>query len=266
MGMLRDDSYDRARLLDAAARARRRGRVQEAITHYQRVLAVEPRNPELLRRVAPLLAQADEPDRAWTAYRAAAEEFKHAGFADKAVGVYREAASQMPRTAVAWLSIAELEAARGRLVDAKLALLTGRAQYRKREDVCVAADLLRRALALDPSDFDARLDLAHCERRAGEVERALESLAAALVLRPDRGSVIRWRELRVQPSGARFWAWLRALASSPPALHSHPHLSRANSAPERRRVILAAKPATVQRAPSPTFGESHWPAVQPSTL
>ncbi len=257
MALLRDDSYDRARLLDAAARARRRGRYHEAITHYERVLAAEPSNPELLRRIAPLFAQVEEPDRAWQAYRGAADEFARAGYADKAIGVYREAASQMPRTAVAWLSIADLERARGRIVDAKLALLTGRAQYTQRADVCVAADLLRRALAIDPSDFDARLDLARCETRAGETERALESLAAALALRPDCARRIRWQELRTQPSVERAWAWLRVIVRAKPAANAtHMRLERANSAPERRGVVMALRPESVKRAPSPAMGEN----------
>lgn len=265
MGLLRNDSYDRSRLLDAAARARRRGRSREAIQCYERVLAAEPKNPELLRRIAPLFAQVAEPDRAWQAYRAAADEFARAGYADKAIGVYREAAATMPRTAVAWLSIAELERARGRIVDAKLALLSGRAHYKTRADVCVAADLLRRALAIDPSDFDARLDLARCEARAGETQSALESLAAALVLRPDRLRRIRWEELRAQPSGARAWAWLRAAVSPTPAPNApHVRLARANSAPARRGVVLALKPDSGQRTPSPALGVSHWRAAHAS--
>lgn len=243
MALLRDDSYDRAKLLDAAARARRRNRFHEAITCYERVLRAEPRNPELLRRIAPLFAQVEEPDRAWQAYRGAADEFARTGFADKAIGVYREAAAQMPRTAVAWLAIAELERGRGRIVDAKLALLTGRGHYRQRGDACVAADLLRRALALDPCDFDARLDLARCEARAGERSLALESLTAALAARPDRARRIRWEELRVDPGAERAWAWLSALLRPPPPAPNAPHvrLARANSAPARRGVVLALK-------------------------
>jgi tetratricopeptide (TPR) repeat protein len=243
MALLREDSYDRAKLLDAAARARRRNRPHEAIKCYERVLRAEPHNPELLRRIAPLFAQVAEPDRAWQAYRAAADEFARHGFADKAIGVYRDAAQQMPRTAVAWLAISELERARGRIVDAKLALLTGRGHYRQRGDACVAADLLRRALALDPADFDARLDLARCEKRAGEIALALASLAQAHAARPDLVRRIRWEELRVAPSPARVWAWLRSLALQPPPSPNGPHvrLARANSAPARRGVVLALK-------------------------
>jgi tetratricopeptide (TPR) repeat protein len=263
MAMLRDSSYDRARELDAAAIARRRGRVQDAIAHYERVLRAEPKNPELLRRIAPLFAQANEHDRAWNSYRAAAQEFLGAGFADKAIGVYREAAQLMPRTAIAWLSIAELEQARGRIVDAKLALLIGRGHYRQREDVCVAADLLRRALAIDASDYDARLDLARCERRAGETQLALASLAEALTLRPDTVKRIRFEELRTERTRARLFAWLRALVTPPPPRAHHPQLARANSAPERRGVVLALRPATLKAAPSTSIGES-WRAAHAS--
>ena len=119
MSFFHDGAYDRAKLLDAAARARRRKRPHDAIACYERVLKAEPENPDLLRRIAPLFAQVDEPDRAWQAYRTAADEFARQGFADKAIGVYREAAAQMPRTATGKI---QHRALRARLLEATAAI------------------------------------------------------------------------------------------------------------------------------------------------
>ena len=54
------------------------------------------------------------------------------------------------------------------------------------------------------------------------------------------------RDTRVEPSAARVWAFLRALVRTPPPARHVPHvrLARANSAPARRGVVLALKPAT----------------------
>ena len=49
--------YDRVRLLEAAGRARTRGRRRKAAALYAEVLRVEPENDVLRRRIALLLAQ-----------------------------------------------------------------------------------------------------------------------------------------------------------------------------------------------------------------
>jgi tetratricopeptide (TPR) repeat protein len=268
MGLLRDDSYDRARLLDAAAMARRRGRVRQAIELYQRVLAVEPKNPELQRRIAPLFADAGEPGKAWTSYRLAADEFVAAGFVEKAIGVYREAAQRMPRAPEAWLAVAELEAARARGVDAKLALLAGRRNLRTRKHRPAAARLLRRALELDPADFDSRVDLARVEAKLGQRGLAIALLGEALLRAPLRAPRIRFEQFRIAPSGERAWRWLCALARRATGADVPAHLApaRANTAPARRGVVLTERATARGRSGSPPFGESHWPVAQPAPL
>ena len=52
----RRTTYDRARILEAAARARARGKRRRAIDLYRQVLFVEPRNGDLHAKLAPLLA------------------------------------------------------------------------------------------------------------------------------------------------------------------------------------------------------------------
>lgn len=263
MGLLRDDSYDRARLLDAAAMARRRGRVRQAIECYQKVLAVEPRNPELHRRIAPLWADLGENGKAWASYRLAADEFVAAGFADKAIGVYREAAERMPHSPDAWLALAELEAGRARAVDAKLALLAGRKNLRSRKLRPAAARLLRRALELDRDDFDARVDLARLEGKLGQRGAALALLTEALMLHPLRAPRIRWERLRIEPSAEGVWRWLYAIGRHATGADAPHHVvpKRANSAPARRNVVLTARATAPSRLGTPPFGESRWPVA-----
>jgi tetratricopeptide (TPR) repeat protein len=260
MGFFRDGTYDRARMLDAAAMARRRGRVRQAIGFYQRVLDVEPKNPELHRRIAPLLADAHEPDKAWHSYQLAAAEFLRAGYDEKAIGVYREATRRMPRLAQTWQALAELEAARSRCVDAKLALLEGRRHLRGRSHRRAAADLLRRALELDPSDFETRIALARLEVALGERARALTRLEEAMPWQPERACRIRFEQLRAAPDWRRTWCWLRAAASGLRSSASFGRIPGGEPIAPRRPVALAARPR--QHMTSPPFGESHWPVTK----
>jgi len=61
--------YGRLRILGDAARAQRKGRRKKAITLYRQVLEHEPENPDLHRKLAPLLARTRKPAEAWASYR-----------------------------------------------------------------------------------------------------------------------------------------------------------------------------------------------------
>lgn len=211
-------SYDRNQLLADAARARRRGRTRRAIALYREVLAVEPDNPELLRKVAPLFVRTRQPAEAWASYRRAAELLAERGFVERAIGIHGEAARRVPKQAEVWLGLARLESERGRTVDARDALLEGRRHFRRRRDQQVAVQLLREARRLDPAHLGAGLDLAGLFARMGRRDAALRLLEELAADHPHRRLRIRTRALRLAPGLETARAWLRALfGSRPPA-------------------------------------------------
>jgi len=216
MGLLRrEKSYDRARLLDRAARAARAprwrgpGPRRRAIGYYRQVLAVEPDNFDLHRKIAPLLAQTKQVDGAWSSYHRAAEALRERGFVDRAVGVYREAVRYLPRQVLAWKCLAELELERGRQPDASAALLAGRGQFRSRRTRQHAIVLLTAAHKLDPTDSGVTFDLASLLARTGARGRAVAILDALLVARPEGEAAIRARQFRIAPSAASAWRYVR---------------------------------------------------------
>ena len=150
MAMLGSRSYDRARLLQQAARALTRRRRGKALKLYSRVLEHEPENPDLQRRVAPLLADSGRVEDALASYRIAAGSLARKGFIDHAVGVYREAAQRLPRQRVVWEMLADLEIQRGKPADAHRALVEGARHLRGRHLRSDAVTLLLRARELEP--------------------------------------------------------------------------------------------------------------------
>lgn len=207
----RDKRYDRASIMAAAAKARQRRKHQKALDLYQEVLAKEPDNPDLHRKVAPLLVSTRKEKDAWAAYRRAAEGFERQGFVEQAIGVFREATGRLPRQVEVWSSLAELELKRSRPADAHKALLEGRRHFRSRKHRAEAIQLLTRARKLEPRHFETSFDLAGLLARAGgraRARRMLDELASWAQGRKLRR--VRARQFNLAPSPASGWRWMRA--------------------------------------------------------
>jgi tetratricopeptide (TPR) repeat protein len=215
MGWLhRKKTYDRTRLLNAATRARKKGKRQKAIELYRQVLQVEPDNPDLHRRVAALLAETNQGEEAWASYRRAAEGLERRGFSEQAVGVLREAATYLPREPAIWGALADHEMQRKRPVDAHKVLLEGRKHFRSRKDRSHAILLLLRARKLAPHDFATNFDLSGLLARAGALGRARSLLEEiATWARGHELRRVRARQLVLSPTPAALWRWLGAVFS-----------------------------------------------------
>jgi tetratricopeptide (TPR) repeat protein len=212
----RHKTYDRARILTQAERARRRGRAAKAVELYRRVLAVEPENADLHRKVAPLLVRRRQPEEAWRSYRFAAKTLAKRGFEAQATGLLREAAAQLPENREAWIALADLIRQQGRLVDAKAVLLAGRVHFRRRRHRRDAIELLARAESLDPDDLAVALDLARLLARCGNRARAIQILERLARLHPTRQRRIYFERFRVAPQLHALSDWLSALARRAP--------------------------------------------------
>ncbi|OGP17178.1 MAG: hypothetical protein A2054_00225 [Deltaproteobacteria bacterium GWA2_55_10] len=103
----RKESYDRESCLDSAAKAQAAGRVKKAIGHYKRVLEADPDDYYLVHaKIAPLLARMKKFDEAWESFRTAALRHLAAGFSQKALSLYSQAARFMPGNPDVWDAMA----------------------------------------------------------------------------------------------------------------------------------------------------------------
>ncbi len=211
MAFQRKRGYDRARLLARAASALRHGRRRRALALYESVLAQEPENGDLRRRVAPLLARSGRVEEALRSYRIAAEALSQRGFFEHAIGVYREAAQRLPRQREVWDALADLELRRQKPMDANRVLLKGARQLRGRARRSDAVLLLLRARKLDPRHVETGLALARALARVGARRRAVSLLAE--ISSWTRGRAlrrVRARQLLVAPGPVNAWRWLAA--------------------------------------------------------
>lgn len=203
--------FDRTRILDAANRARAKKKFRRAIALYRWVLAIEPRNAELHAKLAPLLAETNQPFDAWVSFRAVAKACSRLGQDDKALAVYCEAGRYLPREVEVWWSIARLQRKAGRDSEAIEVLIEGSRQFRPTWARPQAIYLLRRARELDPWNFDVVIELAR-HLAATEQRDEARILLANLASRTDAHRLRRVRaaQLRVTPNLRQLWLWLRA--------------------------------------------------------
>lgn len=205
----RKRSYDRTRLLDQAMRAAQKRRNKRAISLYRKILAVDPNDTQIHRKIAPLLARTRQPDDAWESYRRAAEHLSKQGFVDQAIGTYREAVTYLSRQHRLWLALADLEVKRGRPIDAVNALIDGSKRLRSRRTKEAAITLLQHARKIQPQAFDPNFELAGVLASIGARDRAkriLEEIAPRARGRQLRR--LRGRQFFLSPTPAAAWRWL----------------------------------------------------------
>lgn len=204
-------SYDRSRILEAARRAERRRAHTKAIALYERVREVEPKNTDVLRRLAVQRARAGQRAEATRDCLAVTERLAKRGFVDQAIGLCREIAARIPDEAALWHRLADLELERGRRPDAVGILVEGARRFprrRRRE----ALTLLRRAHETDRTHFEAGFALGCLMARCGAGGHALgvlESMAPHARTRRQRRR-LRGRLFRLSPGPATAWRWLVA--------------------------------------------------------
>jgi tetratricopeptide (TPR) repeat protein len=214
VGLFRRKARTRAETVAAADAARARGRVKRAVALYREALAAEPDDPTVNARIAPLLARVGDVEGGATAYRRAAEAHVRAGFVDRAAAVNAAASTTFPLDAGFRLEAARLNLLRGRRQDAVNGLVDGgRALHRARR-WDAATSLLRRALELEPLHVEGTLALAPVLAATGGAAEARALLGRIEGRARGRDLArVRWALLRLRPTPAALWRWLRAVVA-----------------------------------------------------
>jgi tetratricopeptide (TPR) repeat protein len=209
----RKKPFNRIEAMASADRHRAKGNRRRAITGYRKVLAVDPSDVTVHGKLAPLLAETGQMGEALASFHLAAHGHLQAGFVDRAIAVYVQAAAFFPLEVNLWEELGGLYQGRGRRMDAVNAYLNGgrklAASAGQRAD---AARLLGRALGLEPWHPAATLALAKVFAADGRRDEA-RTLLATLVTRI-RGKELRRARgalFRLSPTPKNAVLWVRAL-------------------------------------------------------
>jgi len=201
---------DRGEVLAAADQLRVKGKYAKAVAEYRKVLLLDPKDADVLAKIAPLLVKMKEREEALRDFRAAADAYIQRGFVDRAIALYVQATAAFPLEAQLWETLGRLHQERGRKAEGIKALMSGAARFKGKKGRPTALKLLRQALGYDATHIEATIALARLLKANGEGAAArtlLDELAPRI-----RGPAVKRihsARLRLFPGLGSLWRWMR---------------------------------------------------------
>lgn len=206
----RERSYNREKCLADAAKAQAGGRVKKAVSHYKRVLEADPDDYLVHAKVAPLLARMRNFEEAWMSFKIAGSRYLAAGFSQKAISTYLQAAKFMPRNPEVWETMAHVYVMQGKKAEALHTLFNGHRFFRKGPGRERAVSMLRKAFEIDPWNFEVTVELSKLLKKIDPVESMglLEGLSARV--KSSQLVKVRAAMFLLSPGFPTAWRWVKA--------------------------------------------------------
>jgi tetratricopeptide (TPR) repeat protein len=201
---------NKRKMLEAARKYAQKGAKERALKEYEQLLRLDPRDAKLRLEVGDAHRRWGQIDEAVAAYRRVAEQYTAEGFDARAVAVYKQIQALDPKGYAACEPLAELYQRMGLHSEAVAALQAAADGHARDGRKRHALDLLRRMVALDPTNTSNRIKVADLLRqeklleeaaaeyegacaeleRQGETEAAGRVIERLLELAPDRVDVL----------------------------------------------------------------------------
>jgi len=167
---------DRGDTLRNAEKLVRRGKLDQAIAEYVRVVADQPRDWNTGNTLGDLYLKAGQADKAIDQFIRIADGLSEDGFLPRAAALYKKVLKIKPDHEHAMLQAAEVAASQGVLVDARAYLNALVERRRGRGDERGAAQITIRLASLDPANITNRLAAARARVAVKDVEGAVNDL------------------------------------------------------------------------------------------
>ena len=164
---------ERAKFLENAEKSVKKGKFQEAIREYQKVLAVDPQDINVRNLVSDLYLRMNQKDRAIEEMYKIASHYEERGSYSQSMAVYKKINKLNPGNIESTMKLADLYYSQGFLSEAKAEYSKIAKGLMKSHRTKEAIFLYEKLLKLDKKDIQARLSLADLYKSEGDVEKAV---------------------------------------------------------------------------------------------
>lgn len=171
--------FNKAKAVRAAEKNLSQGKIQAAITEYRRIVEQDADDWTALNMLGDLYVRSGQPDDANSLFARVAEHYRSQGFALKAIAMYKKMLRLRPEDLTASVTLAELYAAQGLIVEARAQLLSIADTHTRANRTHDALNTLRRIADLDPHNPEVRLRVATAYARENFTSEATEAYAEA---------------------------------------------------------------------------------------
>jgi tetratricopeptide (TPR) repeat protein len=164
----------RDKILKEAEKLVQKGKVEQAINEYEKLLKDNPTDANTINRVGDLYGRIGQIDKAIELYERIAKHFTQDGFTTKAIAIFKKINRLAPQRLDIFDQLADLYIQQGLVIEAKSQYQILADWYVKNGDHERAIETHRKLVQLDPSNHMAHLRLADLLIQQGEADQALE--------------------------------------------------------------------------------------------
>jgi pilus assembly protein FimV len=178
--------FNKQKALSSAEKFVQQGKLQNAISEYEKVLKADPKDLTVSNTVGDLYARLGQNDKAIACFKSVGDAYASQGFTVKAIAMYKKLTKLKPGLESV-LRLAELYTQQGLFNDARAQYLQVAEEFLKSGDLEQAVRIFQKTLEMDPENTAMRMRLAEAYIRLGKKNEAMQIFASAADTLRSRG-------------------------------------------------------------------------------
>jgi tetratricopeptide (TPR) repeat protein len=170
--------FNKQKVLSAAEKFVQQGKLQNAISEYEKIIKSDPKDLTVMNTVGDLYSRLGESDRAIECFKSVGDAYAQQGFTVKAIAMYKKLSKLRP-TLEGALRLAELYTQQGLFNDARAQYLQVAEEFLRGGELEQAVRIFQKTLEMDPENVNMRTRLAEVYLRLGKKAEAWDIFATA---------------------------------------------------------------------------------------
>src|ERR1700741_5316363 len=170
--------FNKQKVLANAEKYVQQGKLQNAISEYEKVLKNDPKDLTVTNTIGDLYSRIGESDKATDCFKTVGDAYASQGFTVKAIAMYKKISKLKP-SLESLLKLAELYTQQGLFNDARAQYLQVAEEFLKGGELENAVRIFQKILEMDPENAPMRVRLAEVYVRLGKKTEAWQIFSAA---------------------------------------------------------------------------------------
>ena len=170
--------FNKQKVLSSAEKFVQQGKLQNAISEYEKILKADPKDLTVMNTVGDLYSRLGETDKAAGCFKSVGDAYASQGFTVKAIAMYKKL-SKLKSSMECVLRLAELYTQQGLFNDARAQYLQVAEEFLRTGQLDQAVRIFEKTLEMDPDNVAMRTKLAEVYVRLGKKPEAWQILTAA---------------------------------------------------------------------------------------
>ncbi len=170
--------FNKQKVLNSAEKFVQQGKLQNAITEYEKILKADPKDLTVQNTVGDLYSRLGESEKAVECFKSVGDAYAAQGFTVKAIAMYKKL-SKLKSSLDSVLRLAELYTQQGLFNDARAQYKQVAEEFLRTGEMDQAARIFQKILEMDPDNVAMRTKLAEVYLRLGKKTEAWQIFSTA---------------------------------------------------------------------------------------